>query len=142
MNEKSEIAARLREEVLSKFRSIKAFAEAIQKSPQFVNIYLSGINAPGGKFRRLLEKGGLDVAYIMSGRRGAKEAEEVRSEAEQILRLMKEKGIKSADELRARLEREERIERIFGSEVYSAFLEAAVVKEKRMKYNPRKKRRH
>ena len=130
------------EEVLAKFSSIKAFAEAIQKSPQFVNVYLSGINAPGAKFRRLLEKGGLDVAYIMSGRRGGKDAEEARSEAQRILRLIKEKGITSADELRARLEREETIQRLFGSEVYSAFLEAVVVKEKQLKYNPKKRRRN
>ena len=70
MNEKAEIASRLREEALARFGSIKAFGEALQKNQQYLNVYLSGINSPGPKVRRLLEKAGLDVAYIMSGRRG------------------------------------------------------------------------
>ena len=54
---------------------------------------------------------------------------------------MKEKGIKTVEELRERLEREETIKRLLGSDVYSAFLEIALVKEKQVKYLPRKKGR-
>lgn len=139
MSEKTEIAARLREEALARFGSIKAFAEAVQKNQQYLNVYLSGINSPGPKVRRLLEKAGLDVAYIMSGRRGKEVANE---STDQLLQLMKEKGIRTVEELRERLEREETIKRLLGSNVYSAFLEIAVVKEKQIKYTPKKKTRN
>ncbi|MGA9406493.1 MAG: hypothetical protein WBW71_05095 [Bacteroidota bacterium] len=139
MSEKTEIAARLREEALARFGSIKAFAEAVQKNQQYLNVYLSGINSPGPKVRRLLEKAGLDVAYIMSGRRGKEVANE---STDQLLQLMKEKGIRTVEELRERLEREETIKRLLGSDVYSAFLEIAVVKEKQIKYTPKKKTRN
>ena len=99
MNEKTEIAARLREEALARFGSIKAFGEAVQKNQQYLNVYLSGINSPGPKVRRLLEKAGLDVAYIMSGRRGKEVANESH-ETHQVLQLMKEKGIRTVEELR------------------------------------------
>ena len=141
MNEKTEIAARLREEALARFGSIKAFGEAVQKNQQYLNVYLSGINSPGPKVRRLLEKAGLDVAYIMSGRRGKEVTNESR-EIHQVLQLMKEKGIKTVEELRERLEREETIKRLLGSDVYSAFLEIAIVKEKQIKYIPKKKTRN
>ena len=55
---------------------------------------------------------------------------------------MKEKGIKTVEELRERLEREETIKRLLGSDVYSAFLEIAIVKEKQIKYIPKKKTRN
>ena len=138
MNEKTEIAARLREEALARFGSIKAFAEAVQKNQQYLNVYLSGVNSPGPKVRRLLEKAGLDVAYIMSGRKGKEVTNESTS---QVLQLMKEKGIRTVEELRERLEREETIKRLLGSDVYSAFLEIAVVKEKQIKYISKKKTR-
>lgn len=141
MDEKNEIAARLREEALARFGSIKAFAEAVEKTPQYLNVYLSGINAPGPKVRRLLEKAGLDVPYIMSGRRG-KELTTAASETDQIFQLMKEKGIRTAEELRVRLEREERILRLLGSDVYSAFLEVAMLKEKNVKYEPKRRKRN
>jgi hypothetical protein len=141
VNEKSEIAARLRKEALAKFGSLKTFSEAVQKTPQYLNVYLSGINAPGPKLRRLLEKAGLDVAYIMSGRKES-ETTDTANEARQIFQLMKEKGIGTVEDLRERLEREERIQRLFGSDIYSAFLEVAVVKEKQMNYETKKKKRH
>jgi len=141
VNEKNEIAARLREEALAQFGSIKAFAEAVEKTPQYLNVYLSGINAPGPKVRRLLEKVGLDVAYIMSGRRGKERGADM-VESDRIFALMKEKGIKTAEELRERLDREETILRLLGSDVYSAFLEAATLKEKHIKYEPKKKKRN
>ena len=140
MNEKTEIATRLREEALAKFGSIKSFAEAVQKTPQYLNVYLSGINAPGPKLRRLLEKAGLDVAYIMSGRK-ERETADMANETRKIFQLMKEKGIGTVEELRERLEREEKIQRLFGSDIYSTFLEVAVVKEKRMNYEAKKKKR-
>ncbi len=140
MNEKTEIATRLREEALARFGSIKAFGDAVQKNQQYLNVYLAGINSPGPKVRRLLEKAGLDVAYIMSGRRG-KEVTSEPHETNQVLQLMKEKGIRTVEELRERLEREETIKRLLGSDVYSAFLEIAVVKEKQTKYSPKKKAR-
>ena len=138
MNEKSEIASRLREEILAKFGTIKAFAESVQKTPQYLNVYLSGINAPGPKVRRLLAKAGLDVAYIISGRRG--ETGRGTSETYGILRLMKEKRITSVGELRKRLEREEAMRQLLGADVLSAFLEVAVVKEKQLKYEPKRKK--
>jgi hypothetical protein len=141
VNEKNEIAARLRKEALAKFGSIKTFAEAVQKTPQYLNIYLSGINAPGPKLRRLLEKAGLDVAYIMSGRKES-ETTDTANETRQIFQLMKEKGIGTVEDLRQRLEREERIQRLFGSDIYSAFLDVAFVKEKQMNYETKKKKRH
>jgi hypothetical protein len=141
VNEKTEIAARLREEALARFGSIKAFSDAVQKNQQYLNVYLAGINSPGPKVRRLLEKAGLDVAYIMSGRRG-KEVPNESHETHQVLQLMKEKGIRTVEELRERLEREETIKRLLGSEVYSAFLEIALVKEKQIKYLPKKKTRN
>jgi len=140
VNEKTEIATRLREEALARFGSIKAFGDAVQKNQQYLNVYLAGINSPGPKVRRLLEKAGLDVAYIMSGRRG-KEVTSEPHETNQVLQLMKEKGIRTVEELRERLEREETIKRLLGSDVYSAFLEIAVVKEKQTKYSPKKKAR-
>jgi hypothetical protein len=140
VNEKTEIAARLREEALARYGSIKAFGDAVQKNQQYLNVYLAGINSPGPKVRRLLEKAGLDVAYIMSGRRG-KEVTSEPHETNQVLQLMKEKGIRTVEELRERLEREETIKRLLGSDVYSAFLEIAVVKEKQTKYSTKKKAR-
>ncbi|MGA7161470.1 MAG: hypothetical protein WBZ48_10740 [Bacteroidota bacterium] len=140
MNEKTEIAARLREEALARFGSIKAFAEAVQKNQQYLNVYLSGINSPGPKVRSLLVKAGLDVAYIMSGRRGKEPTNETR-QTNQVLQLMKEKGIRTVEELRERLDRDETIQRLLGSDVYSAFLEIATVKEKQIKYISGKKKR-
>jgi hypothetical protein len=140
VNEKLEIASRLREEIVSRFGTIKAFAESVQKTPQYLNVYLSGINTPGTKVRRILAKAGLDVPYIISGRRGEEPAG-IGKETSGIMRLMKEKKISSVEELRDRLEREEAIRRLLGSDVYSAFLEVAVVKEKLSRYEPKKKRR-
>ena len=140
MGEKAEIAARLREEAITRYGSFKALADAVQKNQQYLNVYLSGINSPGPKFRRLLEKAGLDVAYIMSGRRGDEAADESRDML-QILQLMKDKGIKTVEELRERLERDEMMKRILGTEGYSALLEIVAVKEKQVKYTSKKKKR-
>jgi len=140
VSEKAEIAARLREEAVARYGSIKGLADAVQKNQQYLNVYLSGINSPGPKFRRLLEKAGLDVAYIMSGRR-EKDAADGSRDMLQILQLMKDKGIRTVEELRERLERDEMMKRILGADVYSAFLEIVAVKEKQIKYAPRKKPR-
>jgi hypothetical protein len=140
VSEKTEIGARLREEALAKFGSIKALADAVEKTPQYLNVYLSGINAPGPKVRRLLQKAGLDVAYIMTGRRGESAAGS-EDETNKVLEVMREKGIKTVEELRGRLEREEMVRRLLGADAYSAFIEAAVVREKQAQYEGKKKKR-
>jgi transcriptional regulator with XRE-family HTH domain len=141
VNEKREIANRLREQALAKYGSLKALADAIGKTQQYLNVYLSGINAPGPKFRELLRKAGLDVAYIITGRReGAATAQE--GMAQKIYQLMEEKGIKSVDELRERLENEEALKDTLGPDVYSTFLRVAAVREKQAKYKSKKGKRH
>ncbi|MBI2619397.1 MAG: hypothetical protein HYW57_04895 [Ignavibacteriales bacterium] len=139
MTEKKEISKRLREEVLTRYGSIKALAGEIGKSQQYLNIYLSGINAPGPKVRELLRRAGLDVPYIMTGRREQEGGAE-QKEVQRIRALMKEKGIRNANELRQRLDREESLARMLGPDVYSTFLQAAVLREKRVKYESRRRR--
>ena len=137
MNEKQEIADRLREEILLRYGSIKEFSKAIGKTQQFVNVYVSGINAPGPKMRRLLREVGLDVPYIMTGRRGEEPGDE-KKELKAIRVLMTEKGIKNAAELRRRLDRDEALARMLGPEVYKTIVKAAVMRDKRAKYRSRK----
>jgi transcriptional regulator with XRE-family HTH domain len=139
VDEKRQIARRLREEALAKFGSIKALAESIGKTPQYLNVYLSGVNAPGPKMRRILEKAGLDVAYIMTGRRGIP-TPATEDLAAQVMELMEELGIESVEELRERLEEAERLRHLLGADAYSTMLDVASVKEQRGKY-PAKKRR-
>lgn len=139
MSEKVQISARLREEVISHYGSLKAFSDAIGKSQQYLNIYLSGINAPGPKVRELLRKAGLDVPYIMTGRREG-EIGSTQDELRQIRSLMKEKGIRTVDQLREVLEREETLRHMLGPDVYSTFLQVALIQEQRVKYMAKKKK--
>ena len=139
MNEKDKIAERLREEVLARFGSIKAFSESIGKTQQYVNIYLSGINAPGPKLRQILAKSGLDVPYVMTGRRGEAEGEDTK-EFRRLKALMAEKGIRTTGELRHKLESAEAIARMLGPELYTTVLKAAAAKEKRVRYGKKKRR--
>ena len=140
MNEKREIAARLREEILRVHGSIKTFSDAAGKTQQYVNIYLSGINAPGPKVRELLQKAGLDVPYIMTGRRKEETGSE-RKALKEIKALLDEKGIRNAVELRQRLEAEEVLVRMLGPEVYSTIMRAAVARDRRTKYQSKKPHR-
>jgi hypothetical protein len=137
VNEKREIAARLREEIIRVHGSIKTFSDEIGKSQQYVNVYLSGINAPGPKVRQLLRKAGLDVPYVMTGRREGTRAE--LKALGDIKALLEEKGIRSAGELRQKLEQEEALARLLGAEAYSTIVRAAVAREKRSKYETKKK---
>jgi transcriptional regulator with XRE-family HTH domain len=133
VDEKGQIATRLREEILRKYGSIKAFSEAIGKTQQYVNVYLSGINSPGPKVRNLLERAGLDVPFIMTGRREVETGSE-RREFGEIKAVMSEKGIKNADELRQRLEKEEALMRMLGRDVYTMILKAAAMRDRRASY--------
>lgn len=138
MEEKQNIAARLREEILRKFGSIKAFSEAIGKTQQYVNVYLSGINSPGPKVRNLLERAGLDVAFVMTGRREAETSSE-RKELREIRAVMSEMGIRTAGELRQRLVKEEALMRMLGPDAYSMIVKAAALRDKRATYRSGKK---
>ena len=138
MNEKGQIATRLREEILRRFGSIKAFSEAIGKTQQYVNVYLSGINSPGPKVRSLLEKAGLDVPFVMTGRREVETGIELKALGE-IKALMSEKGIRNADELRKRLEKEEAVMRMLGRDAYTMIVKAAVMRDRRASYKSRKR---
>jgi transcriptional regulator with XRE-family HTH domain len=133
VNEKKDIAERLREEVLRRFGSIKAFADAIGKSQQYVNVYLAGSNSPGPKVRTLMHKAGLDVAYVMTGRRGTSGGA-LPKELTEIREVMKERGIHTAEELRERLEKEEALRKALGTDFYRLILDAAVLRDKRSKY--------
>lgn len=119
---------------------MKGLAEAIGRSVQYVNIYASGINAPGPKVRGLLRKAGLDVDYILTGRR-EEPSDSTRREVHRIMNLLDEKGIRNVRELRQRLEREEALERMLGPDVYHSIVQAATLRERREKYEGRKKRR-
>lgn len=63
-----EIANRLREYAISKFGSLKGLADALGKTSQYMNIYYSGINSPGAKLRKELERLGCDTDWLMTGR--------------------------------------------------------------------------
>ena len=138
MNEKQDIAARLRDEILKKFGSIKAFSQAIGRTQQYVNIYVSGINSPGPKVRDLLEKAGLDVPFIMTGRRDVETGSE-RKELNKIKALMSEKGIRNVVELRKRLEKEEALMRMLGRDVYTMIVKAAAMRDRRSTYRSAKR---
>jgi len=138
VNEKQNIAGRLREEILRKFGSIKAFSEAIGKTQQYVNVYLSGINSPGPKVRNLLEMAGLDVAFVMTGRREEETSSE-QKELREIRAVLIEKGIRNAGELRQRLEKQEALTRLLGQEAYTMIIKAAVMRDRRAKYKSGKK---
>jgi transcriptional regulator with XRE-family HTH domain len=139
VDEKEEISVRLREEIQRRYGTMKALADAIGRSLQYVNIYASGINSPGPKVRELLRKAGLDVAYIMTGRR--REESPDRQNMKKIMQLLEEKGIRNVGELRRRLEQEEALARMLGPDLYSTIIQAAVLREKKQKYSSRKKRR-
>jgi hypothetical protein len=138
VNEKQDIAARLRDEILKKFGSIKAFSQAIGRTQQYVNIYVSGINSPGPKVRDLLEKAGLDVPFIMTGRRDVETGSE-RKELNKIKALMSEKGIRNVVELRKRLEKEEALMRMLGRDVYTMIVKAAAMRDRRSTYRSAKR---
>ncbi|MDE3059233.1 MAG: hypothetical protein KGJ59_14895, partial [Bacteroidota bacterium] len=78
--------------------------------------------------------------YVMSGRK-EKTSADTEHESSEILRVIREKGIGTAEELRERLEREEKMQKLFGSETYSVFLEAALVRERQVKYETKSSRK-
>lgn len=138
INEKEEISTRLREEIRRTYGTMKALADAIGRSQQYVNIYASGINAPGPKVRELLRSAGLDVAYVMTGRR--EEGGAGRRETERILKVLRDMGIRNAGELRKRLEREESLARALGPDLYKTIVQAAILRDKKEKYELKKRR--
>ncbi len=88
--------------------------------------------------RKMLEKTGLDVPFIMTGRREAESGSD-RKEFREIQALMSEKGIRSADELRQRLEKEDALVRMLGHDAYAMIVKAAVMRDKRVNYKSGRK---
>ncbi|GJQ21212.1 MAG: hypothetical protein HBSIN02_15670 [Bacteroidia bacterium] len=133
MSEKEDISRRLREEIKRQYGTMKALADAIGRTVQYVNVYASGVNAPGPKVRELLRNAGLDVAYIMTGRREGP-SDSTQGEVKRIINLLDEKGIRTVRELRKRLEREEAVQRMLGPDVYQTIVQAASIRDKKEKY--------
>jgi transcriptional regulator with XRE-family HTH domain len=140
VSEKEDISRRLREEIKRQYGTMKALADAIGRTVQYVNVYVSGVNAPGPKVRELLKNAGLDVAYIMTGRR-EEPTDSTRREVNRIMSLLDEKGIRTVRELRQRLEREEALQRMLGPDVYQTIVQAASLRDKKEKYALRKKKK-
>lgn len=69
----ADISARLKECLLAIYGTVNAASEALGMSAQSLSPYLNGRRAPGNKVLPRLEKAGVDVAFVLTGRKANEE---------------------------------------------------------------------
>jgi repressor LexA len=78
VNDSEKIAERLKEFGLSKFGSLKEFAEALKISPEHLSQYVNGKSKPGNKTQQRLRGLGCDIEWLMTGKKsGAGKKEQI-----------------------------------------------------------------
>lgn len=85
----TQIADRLKEEIIRHFKSIDGFAKALDMHPSSLRSnYLSGKSIPGGKWLYRFANLGLDINYILLGKRPKSNNEKI-AELETIIHILK-----------------------------------------------------